>query len=138
MEKFGKRTIRVTKEHNEECKKLLRLLGAPLSPPEPPAARAAAPPPFSCCCSGPEACEHAASPTPAGPLGSALRLGELAARLLLRRAGVPVIDAPCEAEATCAELCKHGKARLPGHFPMPTPSRGVPCAALAGGAPPVL
>ena len=49
IEKFSKRTMRVTKEHNEECKRLLRLMG------------------------------------------------------------VPVIDAPCEAEAQCAELCKNGK-----------------------------
>ncbi len=30
MEKYGKRTIKVTKEHNEECKKLLRLMGVPV------------------------------------------------------------------------------------------------------------
>jgi len=48
IEKFGKRTMKVTREHSEECKRMLRLMG------------------------------------------------------------VPVVDAPCEAEATCAELCKRG------------------------------
>ncbi|KAI8114481.1 hypothetical protein M9434_002603 [Picochlorum sp. BPE23] len=48
IEKFSKRTIRVTREHNEDCKKLLRLMG------------------------------------------------------------IPVIDAPSEAEAQCAQLCKEG------------------------------
>lgn len=49
VEKYGKRTIKVTKEHNEECKKLLRLMG------------------------------------------------------------VPVVEAPCEAEASCAALCAAGR-----------------------------
>ena len=48
IEKFSKRTIRVTPEQNEDCKKLLRLMG------------------------------------------------------------IPVIDAPSEAEAQCAQLCKEG------------------------------
>jgi len=30
IEKFSKRTIRVTREHNEECRKLLRLMGVPV------------------------------------------------------------------------------------------------------------
>eukprot|EP00232_Nephroselmis_pyriformis_P024207 CAMPEP_0182873408 /NCGR_PEP_ID=MMETSP0034_2-20130328/12310_1 /TAXON_ID=156128 /ORGANISM="Nephroselmis pyriformis, Strain CCMP717" /LENGTH=389 /DNA_ID=CAMNT_0025006053 /DNA_START=18 /DNA_END=1187 /DNA_ORIENTATION=- len=30
IEKFAKRSVRVTKEHNEECKKLLRLMGVPV------------------------------------------------------------------------------------------------------------
>nr|AAV59413.1 putative flap endonuclease 1 [Oryza sativa Japonica Group] len=45
IEKFSKRTVKVTKQHNEECKRLLRLMG------------------------------------------------------------VPVVEAPCEAEAECAALC---------------------------------
>ena len=49
VEKYGKRTIKVTREHNEECKKLLRLMG------------------------------------------------------------VPVVEAPCEAEATCAALSAAGR-----------------------------
>lgn len=49
IEKFSKRTVKVTKQHNEECKKLLGLMG------------------------------------------------------------VPVVEAPSEAEAQCAALCKSGK-----------------------------
>lgn len=50
VDKFERRLVKVTKEQNEECKRLLRLMG------------------------------------------------------------VPVVDAPCEAEAQCADLVKHGKA----------------------------
>lgn len=49
IEKFNKRLVKVTKQHNEECKNLLRLMG------------------------------------------------------------IPYVDAPCEAEATCAALVKAGK-----------------------------
>jgi flap endonuclease-1 len=48
MNKFSKRTLRVTKQHNEDCKTLLKLMG------------------------------------------------------------IPTLDAPCEAEAQCAALCKAG------------------------------
>ncbi|XP_053576443.1 flap endonuclease 1 [Bombina bombina] len=49
IEKFNKRLVKVTKQHNEECKQLLKLMG------------------------------------------------------------IPYVDAPCEAEATCAALVKAGK-----------------------------
>ncbi|CAN6467484.1 unnamed protein product [Victoria cruziana] len=49
IEKYSKRTVKVTRQHNEDCKKLLRLMG------------------------------------------------------------VPVVEAPSEAEAECASLCKSGK-----------------------------
>ena len=29
VDKFSRRTVRVTKEHNDECKQLLRLMGVP-------------------------------------------------------------------------------------------------------------
>jgi flap endonuclease-1 len=60
VEKYSKRTVRVTREHNEDCKRLLRLMG------------------------------------------------------------VPVMEAPSEAEAQCAQLCKEGLVRGLGR------SAGVP------------
>ncbi len=30
IEKYSKRTVRVTREHNEECKRLLKLMGVPI------------------------------------------------------------------------------------------------------------
>lgn len=66
IEKFTRRLVRVTKEHNEECKTLLRLMG------------------------------------------------------------VPVIEAPCEAEATCAELAKHGKVFATGTEDMDALTFGSP------------
>ena len=54
VEKYSKRTVRVTREHNEECKRLLGLMG------------------------------------------------------------VPVVEAPSEAEAQCAQLCKEGLVRARG------------------------
>ncbi len=52
IEKYNKRVVKMTTEHKEECKKLLRFLG------------------------------------------------------------VPVVEAPMEAEAQCASLCKEGKVRI--------------------------
>ncbi|CAK7340406.1 unnamed protein product [Dovyalis caffra] len=52
IEKFSKRTVKVTNQHNDDCKRLLKLMG------------------------------------------------------------VPVIEAPSEAEAQCAALCKSGKASI--------------------------
>ncbi|CAN1219270.1 Flap endonuclease 1 [Linum perenne] len=59
IEKFSKRTVKVTKQHNDDCKKLLRLMG------------------------------------------------------------VPVIEAPSEAEAQCAALCKSGKACILPFYRLP-------------------
>lgn len=64
--KFAKRSVRVTKEHNEECKKLLRLMG------------------------------------------------------------VPVVEAPCEAEATCAALAKAGKVYATATEDMDALTLGTP------------
>ena len=30
VEKYSKRTVRVTKDHNDECKRLLKLMGVPI------------------------------------------------------------------------------------------------------------
>jgi flap endonuclease-1 len=30
VEKYSKRTVKVTKQHNEDCRKLLRLMGVPV------------------------------------------------------------------------------------------------------------
>ncbi|XAR52771.1 Spleen exonuclease [Bertholletia excelsa] len=66
IEKFSKRTVKVTKQHNEDCKKLLRLMG------------------------------------------------------------VPVIEAPSEAEAECAELCKCGKVYAVASEDMDSLTFGAP------------
>ncbi|CAA0817946.1 Flap endonuclease 1 [Striga hermonthica] len=66
IEKFSKRTVKVTKQHNEDCKKLLRLMG------------------------------------------------------------VPVIEAPSEAEAQCAALCKSGKAYAVASEDMDSLTFGAP------------
>ncbi|KAI8812555.1 PIN domain-like protein [Cladochytrium replicatum] len=66
MDKFARRTVRVTKEHNEECKRLLQLMG------------------------------------------------------------IPYVDAPCEAEAQCAALCKANKVNAAGSEDMDTLTFGSP------------
>lgn len=66
IEKFSKRTVKVTKQHNEDCKQLLRLMG------------------------------------------------------------VPVIEAPCEAEAQCATLCKSDKVYAVASEDMDSLTFGAP------------
>ncbi|KZV48160.1 flap endonuclease 1 [Dorcoceras hygrometricum] len=66
IEKFSKRTVKVTKQHNDDCKKLLRLMG------------------------------------------------------------VPVIEAPSEAEAQCAALCKAGKVYAVASEDMDSLTFGAP------------
>ncbi|XP_048225769.1 flap endonuclease 1 [Ricinus communis] len=66
IEKFSKRTVKVTKQHNEDCKRLLRLMG------------------------------------------------------------VPVIEAPSEAEAECAALCKSGKVYAVASEDMDSLTFGAP------------
>ncbi|KAK4402073.1 Flap endonuclease 1 [Sesamum angolense] len=66
IEKFSKRTVKVTKQHNEDCKKLLKLMG------------------------------------------------------------VPVIEAPSEAEAQCAELCKADKVYAVASEDMDSLTFGAP------------
>ncbi|XP_042446268.1 flap endonuclease 1-A-like [Zingiber officinale] len=66
IEKFSKRTVKMTKRHNEDCKRLLRLMG------------------------------------------------------------VPVIEAPCEAEAQCAALCKAGKVYAVASEDMDSLTFGAP------------
>ncbi|XP_042409957.1 flap endonuclease 1-A-like [Zingiber officinale] len=66
IEKYSKRTVKVTKQHNEDCKRLLRLMG------------------------------------------------------------VPTIEAPCEAEAQCAALCKSDKVFAVASENMDTLTFGVP------------
>ncbi|XP_050380656.1 flap endonuclease 1 isoform X4 [Argentina anserina] len=66
IEKFSKRTVKVTKQHNEDCRRLLRLMG------------------------------------------------------------VPVIEAPSEAEAQCAVLCKMGKVYAVASEDMDSLTFGAP------------
>lgn len=66
IEKFSKRTVKVTKQHNEDCKRLLKLMG------------------------------------------------------------VPVIEAPSEAEAQCATLCKSGKVYAVASEDMDSLTFGAP------------
>ncbi|XP_054817079.1 flap endonuclease 1 [Prosopis cineraria] len=66
IEKFSKRTVKVTKQHNEDCKRLLRLMG------------------------------------------------------------VPVVEAPSEAEAQCAALCKSGKVYAVASEDMDSLTFGAP------------
>ncbi|XP_047328687.1 flap endonuclease 1 [Impatiens glandulifera] len=66
VEKFSKRTVKVTKQHNDDCKKLLKLMG------------------------------------------------------------VPVVEAPSEAEAQCAELCKSGKVYAVASEDMDSLTFGAP------------
>ncbi|KAJ9186073.1 hypothetical protein P3X46_005617 [Hevea brasiliensis] len=66
IEKFSKRTVKVTKQHNEDCKRLLKLMG------------------------------------------------------------VPVIEAPSEAEAECAALCKSGKVYAVASEDMDSLTFGAP------------
>ncbi|KAJ1457636.1 PIN domain-like protein [Pelagophyceae sp. CCMP2097] len=47
-------------------------------------------------------------------------------KTLLRLMGVPVVDAPCEAEAQCAALCKEGKAHASGTEDMDVLTFGSP------------
>ncbi|CAL2268812.1 unnamed protein product [Prunus armeniaca] len=66
IEKYSKRTVKVTKQHNDDCKRLLRLMG------------------------------------------------------------VPVIEAPSEAEAQCAALCKSGKVYAVASEDMDSLTFGAP------------
>ncbi|KAL2630718.1 hypothetical protein R1flu_015404 [Riccia fluitans] len=66
IEKFSKRTVKVTRQHNEDCRKLLRLMG------------------------------------------------------------VPVVEAPSEAEAECAALCKAGKVYAVASEDMDSLTFGAP------------
>ncbi|KAL3683178.1 hypothetical protein R1sor_001200 [Riccia sorocarpa] len=66
IEKYSKRTVKVTKQHNEDCRKLLRLMG------------------------------------------------------------VPVVEAPSEAEAECAALCKAGKVYAVASEDMDSLTFGAP------------
>ena len=66
LDKYSRRTVKVTKEHNEDCKRLLKLMG------------------------------------------------------------VPYVDAPCEAEAQCAELCRAGKVYGAGSEDMDTLTFSTP------------
>ncbi|KXS20171.1 PIN domain-like protein [Gonapodya prolifera JEL478] len=66
FDKFSRRTVKVTRAHNEECKRLLKLMG------------------------------------------------------------IPFMDAPCEAEAQCAALCKAGKVFAAGSEDMDTLTFGSP------------
>jgi XPG I-region len=88
VERFSKRTVHMTKDHQEECKTLLRLMGVPVVE-----ARVRV---WGCGTGG--ICDH----------------------------GAPLLQAPCEAEAQCAALCKAGKVYAVGTEDMDTLTFAAP------------
>ncbi len=82
IEKYSKRTVRVTPQHNEECRRLLRLMGVPVVE--------VCPKQHVACCLYQYCIIHIMS-------------------LLIIITGV---QAPSEAEAQCAQMCKEGLVRL--------------------------
>lgn len=87
IDKFTKRLVKVTKQHNDECKKLLALMGVPFVEVQTCC-------PFCTCASQLE--------------GIRSESWQLAIYLLIYLFFVGV-QAPCEAEASCAALVKSGK-----------------------------
>lgn len=77
IEKYSKRTVRVTAQHNEECRRLLQLMGVPVIEVSSEGACAA------------RYCHTSGTP----------------ALILL------CLQAPSEAEAQCAQMCKEGLVR---------------------------
>ncbi|RHY21011.1 hypothetical protein DYB36_011251 [Aphanomyces astaci] len=84
IEKFNKRLVRATPQHNSDCKELLAYVML---------------------------------------ISSKLHLTDAHDRSLM---GVPFINAPCEAEATCAALAKHNKVFASGTEDMDVMTFGTP------------
>ncbi|GJP29130.1 hypothetical protein CLOM_g11318 [Closterium sp. NIES-68] len=76
VEKYSKRTVRVTRQHNEDCRRLLRLMGVPVIE------------------------------APSEAEAECANLAKQGKKWLM---GVPVVEAQPEAEAECANVAKQGK-----------------------------
>jgi 5'-3' exonuclease len=109
IEKYSKRTVRVTKQHNDECKRLLTLLGVPIIEVRSQVTYDAAPPKV-------QWVHRPDVEATAGMSGGGRRRVTAGGRVQDHpiagshgaRPPICPMQAPSEAEAQCAALCKAG------------------------------
>ena len=95
IEKYSKRTVRVTAQHNEECRRLLRLMGVPVIEVMHITSRGRG---------------HEGDHGDKQRYYLCLLTGTSLKQAEVLRVGVAV-QAPSEAEAQCAQMCKEGLVR---------------------------